>query len=146
MIKYFILFSLLTSLSISAQENSGKDGDITQIKDYDVLKTKIDLTDIYTTVDTPPEFPGGIWAFRNKFAEIFPISNFDEKSGTILKTTAYFIIEKDGKMGNVIAIGDKRYSLAAQKALKQINGLWKPARLNGEPVRFIHALPLTMSF
>jgi protein TonB len=143
-----VAFAQITSENVdevAAQEKSVQNSDITKSKDYPILKTKIDLTDVYTTADTPPEFPGGINQFRKKYMEIFE-TNLDEKSGTVLRATAYFIIEKDGKMSNITAIGDKRLSGDAVKALKKIKMVWKPAIIGGEPVRFLFNYPLTMSF
>lgn len=145
MSKYFTTLTLIISLSISAQEKPVQNSDITKNKDYHILKTKIDLTDVHTTADTVPEFPGGIGQFRRKYMEIFE-TNLDEKSGTVLQATAYFIIEIDGKMSNITAIGDKRLSNDAVKALKKIKTGWKPAIIGGEPVRFLFTYPLTMSF
>ena len=144
--KIILLFAVFLGFFSIAQENSPEKFDITKSEDYSYLKTKIDLTDIHSEADVLPQYPGGINAFRKNFAEIFDPSILEERSGTTLKTTAYFIIEKDGSVNNLIAVGDKQYSKLVEKALKKIKTTWKPAIINGEPVRYLFRFPLTMSF
>lgn len=144
--KIILLTTFFWGLVSFAQENSTEKFDITKSKDYSYLITKIDLTDIHSEADEIPQYPGGINAFRKNFAQIFDPSVLNERSGTTLKTTAYFIIEKDGSVNNLIAVGDKQYSKLVEKALKKIKTTWKPAIINGEPVRYLFRFPLTVSF
>lgn len=126
------------------QEKNATNYDVTKIANYSYIKTKIDLTDIPSNPDTMPEFPDGINAFRDKFTKKIDLFNLKMESGQTMKTKAYFIIEKDGKISNVIAIGDIKYSEAVEKGIKKIKDIWKPATLNGEPVRYLFVWPLGM--
>ena len=142
--KNFIVLFTLMGLFAFGQEKANMD--ISQKKEYSILKTKMDLTDVHLNADTIPEFPGGINAFRQKFNQLIDVSSLDPGRGGRMKTTVFFIIEKDGNVSNIATIGDKQYSKEAEKALKQIKSIWKPAILNNEPVRYLFTLPLTMSF
>ncbi|MGA9211367.1 MAG: hypothetical protein WBY99_01595 [Kaistella sp.] len=139
-----ILLILAFSGFVFAQENSQKKYDITKLPNYSYLKTKIDLSNIETNPDTMPEFPNGINAFRDKFTKKIDLFNVKFENNRTLKTQVYFVVEKDGKINNIIAIGDIKYSEAAEKAVKKIKDIWKPATLNGEPVRYLFNWPLQL--
>lgn len=141
--KHILLFFLFCGFFGFGQENTAN-YDVTKIPNYSYLKTKIDLTDIPSNPDTLPEFPGGINAFRNKFNKKIDLFNIKFVPGQTLKTTVYFVVEKDGKIGNVIAVGDINYSEAVEKAIKKIKDIWKPATAQGEPIRFLFLMPLTL--
>ena len=79
-----------------------------------------------------------------KFNQLINVSNLDPGRGGRMKTTVFYIIEKGGNVSNIATIGDKQYSKEAEKALKQIKSIWKPAILNNEPVRYLFTMPLTM--
>ncbi|WP_415324884.1 energy transducer TonB [Chryseobacterium sp. MMS23-Vi53] len=136
-----ILFflSLFFSTAIFAQEFSN----VTQLPDYAILKTKMKLDDgVYTKADTPAEFPGGMETFKRKFAESMDV--IDVKSNKI-DTRVYFIVEKSGYVRFVAATGsDKKHSQAAEVAVRRLFVKWKPAMINGEPVRFLYTFPLSL--
>ena len=62
--KNFIVLFTFVGLLAFGQEKPNMD--ISQRKEYSILKTKMDLTDVHSNADTIPEFPGGINAFRQK--------------------------------------------------------------------------------
>ncbi|MEC5157569.1 energy transducer TonB [Chryseobacterium sp. MP_3.2] len=140
-----IVFVLCTALAF-AQENQPKIFDVTKISNYSYLKTKIDLSDIPLLIDTLPEFPGGINAFRTKVTQKINLFNFNSQGNRRLSTMIYFTIEKDGKMTNVIGVGHIKYSEAVEKGIRKIKDIWEPAKVNGEPVRYLFTLPLSIVF
>ncbi len=138
--KKVLLFSvLLSSCLMFAQADYGS---VSQLPDYNVLKKKMKLDDVVTKADTPAEFPGGMENFRRQFAEKMEI--IDVKSNSI-DTRVYFIVEKTGYVRFVTATGsDKKHSDAAETAVRRLFVKWKPATINGEPVRYLHTFPLTL--
>ena len=136
--KIILFLGLFLSVSVFAQEFSS----ISQLPDYAVLKTKMKLDDVVTKADTAPEFPGGMDTFKRKFAESMDV--IDVKSSKI-NTRVYFIIEKTGYVRYVTATGDdKKHSQAAEVAVRRLFVKWKPATINGEPVRYLYTFPLTL--
>ena len=136
--KIILFLGLFLSVSVFAQEFSS----VSQLPDYAVLKTKMKLDDVVTKADTAPEFPGGMDTFKRKFAESMDV--IDVKSSKI-NTRVYFIIEKTGYVRYVTATGDdKKHSQAAEVAVRRLFVKWKPATINGEPVRYLYTFPLTL--
>ncbi|MGI9651571.1 hypothetical protein [Chryseobacterium sp. RLHN22] len=108
-------------------------------------QSKADPNKVYSEVEQAPEFPGGIAAFRNKFAENLDISKI-EGSG-ILSSELSFVIEKDGAMSELKASGsNEEFNSAAVDAFKSIKEKWKPGKMDGEFVRSIFRMPLKMAF
>lgn len=142
--KYLILIFTCISFLAYSQEKEPFNNDVTKIPNYSYIKTKIDLSNIPPVIDKAPEFPGGINTFRNKFTQKVSFFNVKSEPGQTLTTKVYFIIERDGTISNVFAIGDKKYSEAVEKAIKKIKDTWSPAIANGEPVRFLFTWPLQL--
>lgn len=117
-------------------------GSVSQLPDYEILKKKIKLEDVVTKADTAPEFPGGMENFKRQFAEKMDIINVKSKN---IDTRVYFIVEKNGYVRFVTATGsDKKHSDAAELAVRRLFIKWKPATVNGEPVRYLYTFPLTL--
>lgn len=96
---------------------------------------------------TIPEFPGGIHAFRQQFMKNFDVNAIGHGKRTV-KIEMTFVVDKEGKIEDVKFAGDKdkQFSKEAIRALSQITTRWKPATLNGSPVRYRFRLPLQMNF
>ena len=110
--------------------------------DYSVVQTKMSLKDVVTKADSIPEFPGGLKAFKRKYFE--SIETLDVKIKEKVDTRLYFIVEKNGYVRNVTAVGtNKKHAEAAELGLKRIFARWKPATIKGEPVRYLMYFPLT---
>ncbi|MDQ0592316.1 hypothetical protein QFZ37_000685 [Chryseobacterium ginsenosidimutans] len=137
--KVIFFLSLFLSIYLSAQTEFNS---VTELPDYAVLKTKMKLDDAVTKADTPAEFPGGMETFKRKFAESMDV--IDVKTNKI-NTRVYFIVEKTGYVRYVTATGnDKKHSQAAEIAVRRLFVKWKPAIINGEPVRYLYTFPLTL--
>ncbi len=88
-----------------------------------------------SVVDVEANFAAGINAFRNKVVQNFDTDSFDG-SGDLLKTTVTFIVEKDGTISAIKAVGeDNKFNREAESTIKNIKGKWNPAKLNGQNVR-----------
>ncbi|MCW3160634.1 energy transducer TonB [Chryseobacterium oryctis] len=115
---------------------------VTNVPNYGIIKAKMKLDDVVTKADTAPEFPGGTETFKRQFAEKMDV--IDVKSNKI-NTRVYFIVEKNGYVRYVTATGDdKKHSQAAEIAVRRMFVRWKPATINGEPVRYLYTFPLTL--
>lgn len=138
--KKIILFSALffSTFLFSQTEYSS----VSQLPDYEVLEKKMKLDDVVTKADTAPEFPGGMESFKRQFAEKMDIINVKSKS---IDTMVYFIVEKNGYVRFVAATGsDKKHSDAAELAVRRLFIKWKPATVNGKPVRYLYTFALTL--
>lgn len=145
--KAFFLMVLGFSSLIFAQNTEEKKtvhttiADVSGLPDYDVIKNRLDLKQVVTKADTIPEFPGGMDAFKRKYFE--NIETLDLKKNEKLDTRLYFIVEKNGYVRNVTAVAkNKKHAVAAEQGMRKIIVRWKPAKLNGEAVRYIFFFPL----
>ncbi|MGO4708856.1 energy transducer TonB [Chryseobacterium sp. 2TAF14] len=143
----FLLGLFFTSLAF-AQETATKNtvqntiSDVSALPDYNIIKTKLDLKQVVTKADSLPEFPGGMNAFKRKYFE--NIETLDLKQNEKIDTRLYFIVEKNGYVRNVTAVAkNKKHAEAAEQGVRRIFARWKPAKINGEAVRYLFYFPLT---
>lgn len=93
-----------------------------------------------------PVYPGGINALRNQVANLFYYDATTEGKVT-LRTTVTFVVDRNGSVSNVFADGENQgFNRQAMIAVYLLPEKFAPARLNGVPVRYRFALPLTMNF
>jgi protein TonB len=144
---FFLLGLFFTSLAF-AQETATKNpvqntvSDVSALPDYNIIKTKLDLKQVVTKADSLPEFPGGMNAFKRKYFE--NIETLDLKQNEKIDTRLYFIVEKNGYVRNVTAVAkNKKHAEAAEQGVRRIFARWKPAKVNGEAVRYLFYFPLT---
>lgn len=110
------------------------------------VKPQVSETQVYSEVEQLAEFPGGLNAFRNRVGGDFDQSVMDGDEGTV-KTTVSFVVERDGSITDVKANGSNRYfNEEAVRTVKSIRTKWKPAKINGQNVRYRYTLPITMNF
>lgn len=142
--KAAFLFSLFFTIHLSAQTSGTKTAtskNSVAYPDYSVVQTRMSLKDVVTKADSIPEFPGGIKAFKRKYFE--SIETLDVKIKEKVDTRLYFIVEKNGYVRNVTAVGtNKKHIDAAELGLRRIFARWKPATINGQPVRYLMYFPL----
>ncbi|CAA7386415.1 energy transducer TonB [Chryseobacterium fistulae] len=143
--KLFLFLSLLLTASLFAQQIDTLNiisPISTDYPDYEALKTKMKLDDVFVQADTAPEYPGGKSMFQRNFAEKMDIISI---KGNKINTRVYFIIEKNGYVRYVSALGDdKKHAQAAELAIRRMFVRWKPAMINNQPVRFLYTFPLTL--
>jgi len=110
------------------------------------ISQKFGFTEAQLKADTEPEFNGGIHTLRRMVAETIDLGNV-KSSKDRLQSIIYFVIESDGKVSDVTSIGDHDdFNKEGERVIRSIKNIWTPAKLNGDPVRFIYSLPLTMAF
>ncbi len=101
---------------------------------------------IVETVDVKAVFGGGFESFRNKVSQNMDISYFED-SGERLTSKVTFIVEKDGSISNIKALGnDKMFNKEAEQAVRAVRGKWTPAKLKGQAVRSYFSIPITIQF
>ena len=62
-----------------------------------------------------------------------------------LKTTIYFVVEPDGTVNRIIAVGDNdELNKEAERTIKSINAKYEPAQVNNM-VRYLMRFPLSMN-
>ena len=110
------------------------------------VKKVVDCNTLVFVVTKQPEFPGGLNEFRSKFSE-----NFDSMaikvSDATLKTTIYFVVEPDGSVNRIKAVGDNaEFNAEAERTLSSIKAKYQPASVNNLSVRYLLRFPLTMNF
>lgn len=108
-------------------------------------ETKVARTDekIFQSAETMPEFPGGDadmfrWISRNiRYPEQAAKNNIQGR------VTLQFVVEKDGSVGDVKIVRGVDPELDAE-AVRVVKTLpkFKPATMNGEPVRVWYAFPI----
>ena len=111
------------------------------------IKNRQEINQSSPPILTPAQFPGGMNALRQKFAENIDTNNFSEK-GT-LKGIILFNVQPDGKTADVFyEFDNKTFQSKAQEAIeKSLKGVtWKSGTLNGKPVASQLKLPITMNF
>ena len=108
--------------------------------------TVIDQNNIYEVVDQLPEFAGGVNQFRSKVNSSFDTSMMKGNEGQV-KTELTFIIERDGSITDVKAIGSNGdFNAEAVRTVKAVKNKWSLAKINGQAVRYRFRMPLTMQF
>jgi hypothetical protein len=99
---------------------------------------------IYSTssIEVKPDFPGGMERFYK-----FVGSNYQtpEEDGLKGKVYVSFIVEKDGSLTDIKVLRDIGFG-TGKEAIRVLNKCpkWTPAQKNGNPVRALYSLPITI--
>jgi len=102
--------------------------------------------DVFTVVEDPPQFPGGIEAQQTFLVQniVYPA----EAKSKGIQGTVYinFIVEKDGRVTNAKVLRGVATSLDTE-ALRVINSMprWTPGTQRGEAVRVSFNIPIKFS-
>lgn len=110
-------------------------------------RTADDSQPIYTHVDTPPEFPGGMEKMYQFIAANiqFPGNQDTQCEGRVLVT---FVVERDGRVTEAQVAQDPCPGAGyGEEALRVVNLMpkWKPGRQGNEKVRVRFNLPVKFS-
>ncbi len=110
---------------------------------------KVEENQVYNTavVDNLPEYPGGIeklYAFVKKNYVVPKV--VIEQDIKNLRVYASFVVERDGSLSDIKVLNDPGYGSGKEliRVLKMIPN-WKPAVLNGKPVRSNYNLPFKVN-
>jgi TonB family protein len=129
-----LLFLLLATLTMSAQNNT--DEDYSQIKSVNNLKSNSNTT-------SPPEFPGGNKELVNYLTKNIKYPKNSRSASSRGKVIVCFTIEKDGKITNTqIVKGINK--ILNKEALRVVAAMpnWKPELENGVAIRSKRNMPI----
>jgi hypothetical protein len=112
-----------------------------KIKSPNLENSKTD----FQQTDKTAEYPGGLDVLRTTIGSVFyDNSLYDQKT---VKTNIRFVVERDGSVTNVVASGDNpSFNRQAEIAVYLLPEKFYPGSLNGNLVRSMFRLPLTMNF
>jgi protein TonB len=132
--KFLILLSLLCGYCVFAQ--APEEGRPNRPKEYLPDNTNPpEQNAVYglNTIDTPPEFPGGMNALHKFLSDNY---NMPAEAGVTGKVIASFTVERNGKLSNIKAVRDpgKGFGEELARVLK-LSPKWKPGTLKGKKVR-----------
>ncbi|GAA3763605.1 M56 family metallopeptidase [Flavobacterium ginsengiterrae] len=92
-----------------------------------------------------PEFPGGMTEFYKFIGQNFKIPAEASKNKIQTKIEMKFMVEKDGSLSEFEVVKDAGYGLGEEaiRVLK-LSPKWIPGSENGQPVRVMYSLPITV--
>ncbi|WP_342645872.1 energy transducer TonB [Mucilaginibacter sp. CSA2-8R] len=124
----------LSAYSADAQTTPAKSPKVAEV-------TLSQTRDVYTSsVEVLPHFPGGVEGFTN-----FLKQNINNKKAEAPgRVNITFVVEKDGSLSDVHAIGRNTESKAAEEAIRviKLSPKWEPGKQNGQPVRVQYTVPV----
>jgi protein TonB len=99
---------------------------------------------IFTVVETMPEFPGGMGALMQYLAKSIKYPVIAQENGIQGRVTCTFVINKDGSIVDAQVLRGIDPSLD-KEALRVINAMpkWSPGKQRGKPVRVKYTVPVT---
>lgn len=108
------------------------------------VKKIVDCSSLTFVVMKQPEFPGGMNEFKKNFSGNFDTTPLKVSNAT-LKTTIYFVVEPDGNVNRIKAVGDNEdFNKEAERTIKSMNTKYEPATVNNLAVRYLMRFPLSM--
>lgn len=102
--------------------------------------------EIYTIVDEPAEFPGGIASLKTYFKENLLYPESAREIALEGKVYLRFIVSKTGEISNVSVLkGITDCNECNKEALRLIKSMpkWKPSKINGKEVNSYFTIPVT---
>ncbi len=99
---------------------------------------------IFTVVETMPEFPGGQGALLQFLAKSIKYPVIAQENGIQGRVTCSFVVNKDGSIVDAEVIRGVDPSLD-KEAIRVINTMpkWSPGKQRGKPVRVKYTVPVT---
>jgi len=104
---------------------------------------KASTNEIVTPVEGLPEFPGGYQRFLS-----FVNKNLDRsKSAETGRANITFVVEKDGTLNDIQAIGRIFNQPAVDEAIRvvKLSPKWIPGKQNGKPVKVQYTVPIVFN-
>ncbi|MGH1518636.1 energy transducer TonB [Chryseobacterium sp. JK1] len=96
------------------------------------------------TIYTPPEFPGGIPAIRKHIGQEMNTSKFTESG--LFKSVTTFDVNPDGSISSVSTTGNSPIlNQEMDRIMKKLKKKWKPATINGRPVKTQYTMPMGLN-
>ncbi len=98
-------------------------------------------------LDSQPEFPNGNDGLVKYLSENIKYPKKALKNGITGKVFVQFVIDKTGKVTNVVAVRGVEKSLD-KEAVRVIKSMpkWKPGMKDGQPVKVKYTIPINFKF
>ncbi|HEX7870611.1 MAG TPA: hypothetical protein VF455_10915 [Chryseobacterium sp.] len=140
--KYLILSTIVFSGLIFGQEISSLPTSIPK-----EIENSLTATICHDFPDHEAYFPDGMEAFTKKIENLITLESVKlKKEEDTHQAILNFTVERDGNMTKIQVIGSNiSFNIAVEKAMKRIKGKWIPAKYDGNFVRSIVKIPLTMN-
>ena len=99
---------------------------------------------IFTAVEKPAEFPGGIQMMMKWLGENVHYPEVAHDNGVEGRSIVKFVVERDGSISNVQIVKGADMALD-REALRVVSSMprWVPGSNSGEPVRSYFTIPIT---
>jgi beta-lactamase regulating signal transducer with metallopeptidase domain len=108
-----------------------------------ITSTSIEVMELdHESAHTKPTFPGGIQKFYEFVAQNFLVPDVKDLNGRII---IQFVIEKDGSLTEIKSMRDIGHGTGDEAVrVLQLSPKWIPGEENGEPVRVLYSLPISI--
>jgi TonB family protein len=101
---------------------------------------------IFSQVENPPNFPGGLAAFGKFLGENIRFPKADRDNKVQGRVIAEFIVEKDGSLNNIKAIRGPSQAMMDEAVLVLSKSpKWQPGYQNGNAVRVSYTVPIAFT-
>ena len=99
---------------------------------------------IFVVVERMPEFPGGQQAMMRFIAESIKYPVIAQENGVQGRAICKFIIEKDGRVNDVVIVRSTGDAALDEEAIRVIASMpaWIPGMQKGKPVRVTYTMPI----
>jgi protein TonB len=138
------LITLFTAATFSFFTHAAN-AQITPTKSFKVMDVTLSPPgDVYTSVETPPNFPGGLKELMK-----FLIKHIDSRKTTEQgRIILAFIVEKNGSLSNIQAIGQNNKPKAVKEVIRVMESSpkWEPGKQDGKHVRVQSSLPINLNY
>jgi hypothetical protein len=136
MLKVFALIIVsATLLAVFSTKSRAQEAIRNQQKDS-ISKTSV-------SVQTKPEFPGGMVEFYKFWAANFKTPSVVHEKKIYGKLYWQFVVETDGSLSEIKILKDLGYGLGDEgNRVLKISPKWIPSVLNGKPARMQMTLPM----
>lgn len=112
----------------------------------DLVEGEEPIYDIFTVVDTEPQFPGGMDAMYKFLQDNIRYPRLALENNITGKVYVTFVVEKDGSISLPRLLRDIGGG-CGQEAIRLVKSMpkWKPGEQQGKPVRVQYNLPVNFS-
>ncbi|MDP5139167.1 MAG: energy transducer TonB [Spirosomaceae bacterium] len=139
-----VLLSLLVAGSIISCENMMNNGESFEpVAVSDEIKMAKVEGEIFTMVETSPEFPGGMSKMYEYIGQNLKYPEAAQRDNIQGKVFVKFVVTKDGDIGKIETLKGIGYGCEEEVA-RILAGMptWKPAEQDGEKVNVYFTMPI----
>lgn len=109
-------------------------------------QAKEDVKRVFTSVENPPSFSGGMAEFSKYLMTSIKYPADDRKNNIQGKVFVSFVVETDGSLSDVVAMRGPSETLKEEGVrVIKASPKWKPGIQNGKPVRVQYTVPINFT-